>query len=49
MLHDLATNDIYWDKVLEIASVGRREVSVFSENDSDPVVVQGVLVQSPGR
>jgi replicative DNA helicase len=48
MLHDLATNDIYWDKVIDVDSLGHREVSDFSEDKSDPVVVQGVLVQSLG-
>jgi replicative DNA helicase len=44
-LHDLATNDLYWDKVVEIMSLGHHDMCVVTEHS--PVVVQGVLVQHP--
>ena len=47
-LHDLATNDIYWDKVVDVVSVGRREIADFSDKMGHPVVVQGVLVRPEG-
>ncbi len=44
-LHDLATSDIYWDRIVDIVSVGRREVCGMTEGKRHPIVVQGVLVQ----
>ena len=46
-LHDLATNDIYWDKVVEIVSMGHREVCIVADTGGDPVVTQGVVVRYP--
>jgi replicative DNA helicase len=46
-LHDLATNDIYWDKVVGIVSLGQRDVCSFAEAEGNPVVVQGVVVRYP--
>ncbi len=43
-LHDLATNDIYWDTVVDAVSLGWREVCSIADAD-DPVVVQGVVVR----
>lgn len=43
-LHDLATNDIYWDKVLAVESLGRRDAMDFSCDASHPVVMKGVVV-----
>lgn len=42
-LHDLATNDIYWDKVVDIVGLGDREVCTILDV-ADPVVVQSVVV-----
>ncbi|WNG92886.1 LAGLIDADG family homing endonuclease [Mycobacterium sp. ITM-2016-00318] len=47
VLHDLATNDVYWDKVSAITRLGRREVYTF-EGLMHPVVVEGVFVRQPG-
>jgi replicative DNA helicase len=44
-LHDLATNDIYWDKVVEVVSIGRREIADFNEEMGHAVVLQGILVR----
>jgi hypothetical protein len=46
-LHDLATNDIYWDKVVNIVSLGHREMCGITEADGYPVVTQGVVVCYP--
>ena len=46
VLDDLATNDIYWDKVVDIASIGRREVYELTMQRSYPVVAKGLLVRS---
>ena len=46
-LHDLATNDVYWDKVVDVVSLGHREMSGITEAESHPVVVQGVVVRYP--
>jgi replicative DNA helicase len=43
-LHDLATNDIYWDKVVDVASRGRRALLDFSDDMSHPVMMRGVLL-----
>jgi hypothetical protein len=44
-LHNLATSDIYWDKIVDIVSSGHREVCGMTEAKRHPVVVQGVLVR----
>lgn len=49
VLHELATNDIYWDKVVDMVSLGFHEIADFSGTQRDPVVMQGVLVQSLGN
>ncbi|MGE2690606.1 LAGLIDADG family homing endonuclease [Mycolicibacterium pulveris] len=45
VLHDLATNDIYWDKVVDVVSLGRREVREATVQGNHPLVVQGLLVR----
>jgi replicative DNA helicase len=45
-LHDLTNNDVFWDKVVEISSVGEREVYRVTVADADNVVVQGVSVRA---
>ncbi len=44
-LHDLATNDIYWDKVVDVEVSGCREVCGILDRGGHPVVVQGVVLQ----
>ena len=44
-LHDLTTNDVYWDKVVGIVSLGHREVCGLAEAQDLPVVVHGVVVR----
>ncbi|ORV40094.1 hypothetical protein AWC00_17070 [Mycobacterium conspicuum] len=46
-LHDLATSDIYWDKVVGIVRLGRREICNWTEAKGHPVVTQGVVVRCP--
>jgi replicative DNA helicase len=45
-LHDLTTNDVFWDKVLEIRSIGEREVFNLSVVGADNYVAQGICVRS---
>ncbi|UUO02022.1 hypothetical protein M4D79_28065 [Mycolicibacterium novocastrense] len=48
VLHDLATNDVYWDKLAEITSLGSHDIADLSGTQDYPVVVRGVLVQPLG-
>lgn len=43
-LHDLATNDIYWDKVLGVARLGDRATCIITDA-AHPVLSQGVLLR----
>ncbi len=45
VLHNLATNDIYWDKVVNVVGLGRREVCESRVQGGHPVVVQGTVVR----
>ncbi|KUI05297.1 hypothetical protein AU189_02640 [Mycolicibacterium acapulense] len=49
VMHDLATNDLYWDKVTSVVSLGIRGTPEFSETQRRPVVMQGVLLQPAGH
>jgi replicative DNA helicase len=44
-LHDLATNDIYWDKVVGVKRLGRRQIDCLSEVGRRPIIVSGVVVR----
>lgn len=44
-LHDLATSDIYWDKVVDVANVGRHDVYELTTQGSYPLVINGVVVR----
>jgi replicative DNA helicase len=44
-LHDLTTNDVFWDKVVEITSIGEHDVHRVSVADTHNVVAQGVSVR----
>ena len=46
-LHDLATNDIYWDKVVDVVSLGHHEMCEITDAENHPVVVKGVVVRYP--
>lgn len=46
-LHDLATDDIYWDRVVSAASVGRGNAPSLALRGNHPVVVGGALVRGP--
>lgn len=45
LLHNLATNDIYWDKVVVVEREGQQDLADFGDDLGYPVVMQGVLVQ----
>ncbi|WP_052956855.1 LAGLIDADG family homing endonuclease [Mycolicibacter heraklionensis] len=47
LLHDFATDDIYWDKVVSIASIGRCKGTSLVLRGNHPVVVGGALVRGP--
>ena len=47
LLHDMATSDIYWDKVVDIVRLGHLEVCGITDADGHPVVAQGVVVRYP--
>jgi replicative DNA helicase len=41
-LHDLTTNDVFWDKVVEIASIGEQDVYAVAAAGAQNVVAQGI-------
>ncbi|WP_232004723.1 LAGLIDADG family homing endonuclease [Mycobacterium sp. ACS1612] len=45
VLHDLATNDIYWDKVVGIVHLGDRQTCVIDGAERYPVIAQGLVVR----
>jgi len=45
-LHDLTTNDVFWDKVVEIKAIGQREAFHLSVEGADNFVAQGICVRS---
>ncbi len=47
-LHDLTNNDVFWDKIAEIKSLGERDTYSIAVEDTQNLVVQGVSV-SAGR
>jgi replicative DNA helicase len=44
-LHDLATNDVYWDKVVSVGSLRRHQVACLAEVDRPPLVSEAVVVR----
>jgi replicative DNA helicase len=48
-LHDLTNNDVFWDKVVEITSVGERDVYDITVADADNLVAQGISVHTSLR
>lgn len=45
-LHDLTTNHVFWDKVVEITNIGEREVFDVSVDGADNYVAQGICVRA---
>jgi replicative DNA helicase len=45
-LHDLATNDVFWDRVVEITSVGERDVFDGTVPGTNNFVAQGISVHN---
>jgi replicative DNA helicase len=45
-LHDLTTNDVFWDKVVDVTSIGQREVFEVSVDGADNYVAQGICVRT---
>ena len=45
-LHDLATNDVFWDKIVEITSLGERNVYDGTVPGTNCFVAQGILVHN---
>lgn len=45
-LHDLATNDVFWDEIVEITSIGRQDVYDVVVDGGDNVIAQGVVAHS---
>jgi replicative DNA helicase len=46
-LHDLTNNDVFWDKVVEINRVGKRDDYHIAVAETDNVVVHGVSISTP--
>ncbi|UQX10999.1 replicative DNA helicase [Candidatus Mycobacterium methanotrophicum] len=45
-LHDLATSDVFWDKVVEITSIGGHDVYDGTVPDTNNFVAQGISVHN---
>lgn len=45
-LHDLTKNDLLWDKVVEIAAIGQREVYEVTVTGADNVIANGIAVRA---
>jgi replicative DNA helicase len=45
-LHDLATNDIFWDKIVEITSIGEHDVFDGTVAGTSNFVAQGISVHN---
>jgi replicative DNA helicase len=45
-LHDLTTNDVFWDKIVEIKAIGQREVFDLAVEGADNYVAQGICVRT---
>lgn len=45
-LHDLTTNDVFWDKVVEITAIGKHDVFELVVADTQNVVVNGMSVRA---
>jgi replicative DNA helicase len=45
-IHDLATNDVFWDEIVEIASIGMQNVYDGTVPGTNCFVAQGILVHN---
>ncbi|AEV72381.1 intein/homing endonuclease [Mycolicibacterium rhodesiae NBB3] len=45
-LHDLARNDVFWDKIVEITSVGRQDAYRVALAGADNLVAQGISMRT---
>jgi replicative DNA helicase len=45
-LHDFTTNDVFWDKVVEIKNIGVRDVFDVSVEGAENYVAQGICVRT---
>ncbi|MFI5506165.1 LAGLIDADG family homing endonuclease [Mycobacterium sp. NPDC051804] len=46
-LHDLTTNDVFWDKIVEINSAGQQDVYEVAVGGADNIVAQGIPMRTP--
>src|SRR5882757_10703165 len=44
--HDLTNNDVFWDKVVEITSVGEQDVYDVAVPGTQNLVAQGISIQA---
>ena len=49
VLHDLTNNDVFWDKVVEITSVGEQDVYDVAVPGTQNLVAQGISIQAAHR
>lgn len=45
-LHDLATNDVFWDEIVEITNIGHQDVYDLVVGGADNIIVQGIFTHS---
>lgn len=45
-LHDLATNDVFWDEIVEITSLGEQDVYDIGIDGADNVIAQGIVAHT---
>ena len=45
-LHDLTDNDVFWDKIVEITSIGEQDVYGVCVSGRQNLMVQGISVRS---
>jgi intein/homing endonuclease len=44
VLHDLTNNDVFWDKVVEVTSIGEQDIYAVTLTDADNLVAQSVSI-----
>ena len=45
VLHDLATNAVYWDKIVGVVSLGSRQANSLSAAEGHPVLTGGAVMR----
>ena len=48
-MHDPTTNDVFWDKIVEVTNIGEQEVYAVAVAGTQNVVAQGVSVLTAPR